>query len=381
MPGARAPKPSSIAALMMPALFAAGCGGSALRPPPKWFTQPPRPDARSLYFVGDSTGAPDDGLARELAIQKALANLSQYCGAVVRSDFQSREVEKNGVLEQEVSLAVEVLGEELTLREAVVEETEVRSNPKGGFDGFARVRWPRGRHREVLEMQAARGREALQSYLEAEAAFAERMVASARGHLTKSRRVLGRRGAQVALEHERLTHSGLLWDAIELLDDRIDQFEETRRRVVAVGVDCSEQSAQVACPERVGHLRERVTAQGLKVSATSLPSSLAREIAMASSPQIETEVRDSGYLLAVTYDADLLGEEDGFTFAKCGARGAIYETGSGRIVSSTEVRARKGGHIHFRGAVDKGCSEAERALVGWIDETMRAVGSKTSASR
>ena len=74
---------------------AGGEGGDGARTAlaaPAWFHTPPK-GARSLFFVGDANGASDEGTARELAVQKALAQLTVYCGASIKSDFTSLERE------------------------------------------------------------------------------------------------------------------------------------------------------------------------------------------------------------------------------------------------------------------------------------------------
>lgn len=362
-------------------IFSVGCAGST-KPAPAWFAEPPPNSGRDLFFVGDASSAPDEGMARDLAVQKALASLSQYCGAVVKSDFTSLERETNGKLEQMVALSVDIAGEELTLREVVVEETSIRKGTSGGFDGFALIRWPRAQYRQVLAMQRARGERALTMFRSAEDAFKASKVDETRTRLDEARQILGPARAQLPLSDPRIAHTGLLWDAVEALDRRVEAFEKARRRVVAVGVDCLAREARIACPKhRVGRVLAKVTDAGLEISDRALPAELTRQIASAAAPQIDAKVRDSGYVLAVTYDARLLGEEDGFTFARCGARGVVYDTDTGRIVGMTEVKGRKGGHIHFEGAAEKGCSQAEKELSGWLGQVVTEMQADSSGTR
>src|SRR5207244_3252945 len=66
---------------------------------PAWFTNPPK-SASSLFFVGDATGSADEGAARDAAKNKALAELTTFCGAQIKSEGQSIEREANGKYEQ-----------------------------------------------------------------------------------------------------------------------------------------------------------------------------------------------------------------------------------------------------------------------------------------
>lgn len=362
------------------AILPLACAGGTAGPPPPWFSTPPSPTPRALYFVGDATASFDEASARDLAVQKALASLSQYCGAVVKSDFTSVERETNGVMEQQVELRVDIAGEELTLREAVVQETVVRKGTDG-FDAFALVRWPKARYAEVLAMQKARARRALTLFEAAETAFAGHRVGETRDKLAETRRVLGPARGQVALNDARFAHTGLLWDAVETLGEKLVAFEAQRRRVVAVGMHCTRNSNPRPCPApRVGEVRSAVTTKGLEVSATALAPDLARRIAEANSPAVDADLRTAGYVLAVTYDGRDLGNQDGFAFARCGARAVVYDTDGGRIVGTTEVPPQKGGHVHADGALAKGCGKAAEALGRWLSTTLNEMNASAAAS-
>src|SRR5215470_15926919 len=101
-------------------------------PAPPWFQSPPKSNTH-LYFVGDATQASDEGSARDAAKNKALAELTTYCGAQIKSEGQSVEREANGKYEQVVSLTVDVAGDELTVREAVIKQTVVGKGSEGTF--------------------------------------------------------------------------------------------------------------------------------------------------------------------------------------------------------------------------------------------------------
>ena len=153
--------------------------------------------------------------------------------------------------------------------------------------------------------------------------------------------------------------------------------------MISVGVDCSAapRVPQSNCPaRRAGHIRQRVTAGGWTVSSTELPHDLARTIANAKTPDPAATPRESGYILAVAYDAESLGEEDGFAFARCGARGVLLESETRRIVDTTEVPPQKGGHLHYRGAVAEGCAQAEARVVVWLEKLLEGFSGTTSES-
>lgn len=361
----------------------AGCASPSARPPPSWIDRPPPHSSAQLHFVGATFSAPDENRARDLAVSKALAELSQHCGAVIQSELDSLERDVNGRTEQRVSLRVQISGEELTIREARVERLEVRSSAQGGFDAFALVAWPRKELQALEARRAARAQLALARYREAQAAFETARIADARGHLEEAVGILGPNPLRRDLHDPTISDTGVLSDALARLEARIQRFEEAKKGLVAVGVDCSDQKETVACPShRLGRLREHVTAKGLKLSSASFPGSVARAIAEARNPKLDAGLRRSGWVLAVTYDAEPYGKDDYFVYSRCGARAALYSTQTKEVVSATSVPPKKGGHVDYSQAAEKGCAAAEADVVHWLETQMKTLrgASATAAS-
>ncbi len=344
---------------------------SRRQPAPLWYQQPPKHTAQYLYFIGDSTNQPDESTAREFAIQKALSALSQYCGAVIQTHFQSAESERNGKYNQMVSLTVDIAGEELTIREALVEQAMVRRGLNEDFDGFAMIRWPQQQYRAVLRRQQARARRGLEVYLQAQSHLAAHRLPEAKAKLDEAATLISSLRTEIALSHKKITHTGLLNDALNSLETRIIAIEGARQGVVAVGLACTEKRSSVLCPRhRIGHVREQVVSQGLEVTPTPVTPLLVQKLTKTSSSSVRPTLRDARYLLAVTYNSELAGEEDGFVFARCSARAALFDTDKGHIVDTAQVRPQKGGHIHFAGASAKGCDEAETNLTDWMRQVL-----------
>ena len=351
-----------------------GCSGAAVQTqaghaPPAWFAQPPT-SGQFLYFVGDARSADDETMARDLAIQKALGELSVYCGARVKSEFTSQDIEQNGVSQQSVSLTVDVAGTEMTIRRAVVKETSVGPGSDGRFDAFALVEWPRAEYENVLTAQRQRVERALTLYLDAERHLEAFRVAEARQALLESRDILGPMKAQLPLNHPTYTNSALLFEAVTALGQRLQALEQNRRQLLGVAVACQENGQTANCTShREGRIRERVSQTGFRVSTAPVPHDIAERILTSDAPRAD-QVRSAGFVLAVRYDARLLATEDGFTFVRCGARGALYDTDANRIVTTTEVKPKKAGHVHFEGAVEKSCEKAEASVVTWIEREL-----------
>lgn len=354
------------------ALTACSGAGGARRGPaaPGWFNQPPK-SARTLFFAGAASGAADEQTARDLAVQKAMSELTVFCGAQITSDFSSSEQEVNGKLTQSVSLTVDIAGDEMTIREATVREAETGAASDGTWDAYVLVAWPKARYQEVLAMQRQRAERALAVFLKAKSAADALQLADAATHLSEAKQILGPMKAQVPLDHPDYGNSALLFDAITALRGELKAKDAERRKVFHVSVVCSDKGAEAPCADhRIGAMKQRVAGTGFKVSATAVAPKVAREILASSSPSQDKALRSAGFVLAVHYRAKLTAEEDGFTFVHCGARGVVYDTDANRIVEAHEVKPVKGGHVHFEGAKEKSCAKAEKKLQSWIDSTL-----------
>jgi hypothetical protein len=373
----RAPRPlrdPGLLAALLCCLALGACAGSqkARSGPsaPAWFNSPPK-GARSLFFVGSAAGAADEQMARDLAIQKALSELTVFCGANIKSDFKSHEEERNGQLTQSVELTVDIAGDELTIREAVVKSTETGAASDGTWDAYALVEWPKGQYEAVLASQRQRAEQALAAFLEAEAASKAMRLAEASTRLKEAKKILGPMKAQVPLDNERFRNSGLLWDAVEALKARLTSQEQERQKVFHVAVECSENGKAAECVEhRIGAIKAGVAKDGFLVSSAAVPSPLARQILASANPSGDAVLRSAGFVLAVHYNAKLSAQEDGFTFVHCGGRGVIYDTDADRIVQVHEVKPKKAGHVSFKGAAEKSCGEVEKALTEWLAKTL-----------
>ena len=362
--------------VLAPALLAlAACSGAgaARRGPsaPAWFDKPPT-SARMLYFAGAASGASDEQSARDLAIQKAMSELTVFCGAQITSDFSSSEVERDGQLSQSVSLTVDISGDELTIREAVVEQVETGPASDGTWDAFVLLEWPKARYQEVLAMQRQRAERALAVFLKAKASADALELGAAEAQVSEAKQILGPMKAQVPLDHPDYGNSALLYDAVSNLRDTLKDLRDKRRKLFHVAVVCSDKGADAPCPDhRVGAMKSRVAGSGLKVATTAMAPGVAQQILASASPKADRALRSAGFVLAVHYRAKLTAEEDGFTFVHCGARGVVYDTDANRIVEAHEVKPLKGGHVHFEGAKEKSCGKVDAQLTTWMDRTLR----------
>ncbi len=373
---------SPIASISCALFFLSACGGSSQATKgssdgelarPAWFDNRPKSPS-SLFFVGDAAGASDESTARDLAIQKALADLTNYCGASVKSEFKSSEREENGRSEQVVSLQVDVAGDEITVREAVVRQTVVGKDTSGLYAAYALIEWPRVQYEAVLASQRERGKRALDQYLEAHSAMKENDTPRAKQLWKEAKTTLGPQKSQVPLDHAEYKNTGLLWDAIVVLGEKLDASAKEKKNVYAVTVACMRDGKAAGCnASRVGTLKQAVAKTGKKVATDAVSAQTASSILDAENPELDRSVRNTGYVVAVRYKADLQAIDGPFTFVRYSASIVVFDVAANRVVEVQEISPEKEGHPTFDGAMEKGFNNAEKKLVKWIEDKLPSI--------
>lgn len=365
----------------------AACGGSRSKSPgqssvtsssalraPAWFSTPRQNDTRYRYFVGSAYGQPDEGTARELAVQKALYELSVFCGATLNAESFTFEAERNGEQTQEVSVSVSVAGEEISIQEASTHRWKIGRNDDGRYDAYVEIKWPNAQYDKVRAAQRDRANRALALFLEAQQAADEYEVSKATRLLRECKPLLAGAQALIPVDHPKYRNSGLVYEAVEALSARVTKMRAERSGRMAVAVLCIENGRANDCESRwVGTVRSQVTQGAFEVAADPVPTGVAEAILDSRSPRADRALRASGYVLAVKYRVRESGREDGFVFARCGARGVIFDTDKKKNLHVREVKPKKGGHVNLPGAVNKACEKAEREMMAWIDRSIGAV--------
>lgn len=362
--------------LLLGLVLAAGCaGGSGAKsstPPPKWFTTPPK-GVTTLFFVGDATSAPDEGTARDLAVQKALFSLSVFCGAKVKSQFESFEQEANGKYDQSVSMTVDVEGEELEVREVAIKTVVV--NPSGGaFDGYAMIEWPKAQYEALQASLRAKAERALAAYKEAEQAANDNDATTATRKIREARSLLG--VAAISLKHKDpdIADTKILARKLDTLAGKIEEDERVRKSQCAVAVRCVREGKETTCDgSRLGAVREAVTKSGKKVTADALNPSVVAAILTSNTPAIDAAIRNTACVIAVQFKADFMSADKPFTFIRYGARGVVFDTATKRITHNHEIPPTKMGHVSFEGAMKKGFDQAQAKLIPQLSQSISSM--------
>jgi hypothetical protein len=350
-----------------------GAGGAHAVKPPAWFESCPK-STTALYFCADADGA-TEALAKELAAHKALGQLTIYVGATVKSDERIRDVEHNGVTDQEVSATVDVAGTELVIKEASLKKVAVEPAGGGQFTSWAMIEWPRAQYEAILAAQRAGAVHALEVFLEAEKAATELDVNTGRDKLKEARALLGPTKNATPLPNDKYPNTTVLLTAMDALDTRMNASAAERSRVCAVGLLCSKDGSSVPCrASRVGAFRESVAHAGRKVSSEAIAAETIAAILDSATPKVDAKLRSAGCIVAVRLTADLLEAGSPFTFVSTGARAVIYDTATNRILETHEVRPSKVGHVSFDGAMQKGFDELEKQLAEKISASLAKGG-------
>lgn len=356
------PRLGWLSALAAGALISGCASGRSSAPPPSWWPSPP-PSTEALYFAGDATGAGEEGLARDLAYQKALTQLSTYLGATITTDFRSLEATRGDVETQEVELAVSVSGSPRTLRRVRLEKIETRETG-AGFDAYALVAWPRAEYEAALAAEKNLAASALAHHGAAERAVEARDYAEARQRITAAREALKTVPGSIPLAHETVRDTAVLRTALDALEARVTADEGAQAKVCAVGLRCLKDGAPVACRgSRLGVVRDAVARSGRQLSAAGLPEALLGAL-LESGSVAAIDARSLGRcLVAVQLTSELIEADRQFTFVRTGARVVLYDSSAGKIVWSDEIAPSKVGHVSYDGAMNKGFDALEKSLV------------------
>jgi hypothetical protein len=325
--------------------------------------------ADALYFCADADGASED-LAKELAAQKALGQLTIYVGATVKSEEKVKDVERNGASEQEVSATVDVAGQEVVIKQARVKKSVVQRVGRA-YSAWAMIEWPRSEYEALLGAEKTRAMKALEIYLSAEKAVAELDLDSAKRELKEARELLGPTRSAIALDSEKVPNSAVLRTSIDSLGERIASLDQERKNVCAVGLVCMKDGSPTACrPSRVGMLRDAISHSGHKVSSDAPPDEVVSAILASSAPKVDAKIRASGCIVAVRLTSDLMEAGNPFTFVSVGGSAAIYDTASNRILTVHEIKPTKVGHVSYDGAMQKGFDDVTKQLAEKISASL-----------
>lgn len=346
-------------------------GARRAYPIPEWYNQPPT-SGRFLYFLGSANGATDETMARELAVQKALGALTLYCGANITSEFSSKDIEHNGVSQQEVSATIDIAGDDVTIRQAVVKEVAIGAGSDGTYDAYALIEWPKSEYDLVLAGQRQRAERALGLFLEAESAAHNMRILEAENALSEAQSVLGPMKARISLSHPKYQNDVLLREAMEALEERLKAQKQARRQLIAVGMRCLRKERPMPCRARIGALRQKISEQGFKISTEPASPTLVESMLTFGKPPADTDLQAAGLIVAVEYRART-AKEGPFIYAWCRARGALFDTDTKRIVHTEEVKPNKDGHPRSaKKAIERSCRKVEAHLANWLEAILPA---------
>ncbi len=350
-------------------------------PAPAWFERPSH-GPTTLLFVGDASDAPDEAMARQRAVERALHELTLFAGAIVKTDSKSFAAERNGQLDQSVELSVEVAGETMTVREVTIEEVVVQPAPRG-FDAYARISWPRKEHEALLGARKAQAERAAELYEQALGLRKDRLYADARARLKEASRLVGPKESALPISHASLTNSRILGEAIDALGTEIDAEEKQNADVCAVGVVCAENGRPATCEShRFGATQDSVKKAGRRLSTEAVSNDLARGILSSESPALSPALRALGCLVLTELHLDQVAEERDVLYVRYRAKSLVYEPRSGRIVEVFEVPPGKEGFPILDGQKQRALEGAKkRSFDRAQDQVLRWLGGALSRTR
>lgn len=341
-----------------------GCASTTtVQAPPGWFTTPPSENG-TLLFVGDSTQQSDAEMARDLAVQKALFQLSLKVGAKIESRFDSKESETNGKNSQSVSLEMSIAGEEFTARGVTIRKSVTHAHADS-YNAYVLIAWPEVEYQAIVKTQQNRAEKALRDYLAAQDAVTAKNISEAIRLAENAEKAVP--SVPLRLSHPDIPDTTVLRQSLKDLAAQARQLAQEKAGVCAMEVVCERDGKEVKCANsRYVALSRSLTETGKKVSSRRLGSNLARMILDANTPKLSAEAKDSGCLVAIGFQSEHRAKSGPFIYINYSARVAVYDVESGRITHSFEVPPTKVGHVKYEGAMKKGFDVAQGKIAAYL---------------
>lgn len=337
---------------------------------PAWVEKPPsNRSGRMLSFVGSASGLPTKAEARQQAIANAMNEAAVFCGAKVKGEFHSEESEHNGKSQYFVSQAIDIGGDEVTLREFTIKELEIQERIGwSGFDAYVLMQWPRREYRQVQRARTNQALRALKLYLSAEKLEKGLYVDQAAEKLSEARAILGPMRTTTRIAHRTYSDTKLLWQATKAMKKRLDKLREDRKKVLAIGLICAVDGKPSSCRRAwTAAVREAAGKTGFELLAAPVPSKTTQAVLQSKEVPVTSRLRRAGYLAAVRLDITDAGKEEGFSFATCGASMGVFDIASHRSVAAGKVSPARAGHMRFSAAANRACDDIKEEVTGWLE--------------
>lgn len=342
-------------AAVLALVLLSACVHPPAAPPPWWGKSAESAD--TLFFFGDTAGAKTEEEARRLAATRALANLVLYLGAEVRADERSFELEKNGQLLQEVSVAVEVSGKPRTLRLVRISRAEaVRA--RAGFDGYAEISWPRA---ELARARAAEGAEAGRAAAlieQAEGLLSASGPAPALEALDAADHLLASVGRDAPTGSSALPTAQIAREASQALRRRALATKQAADQSAALGARCAVRELggalrDVACDQAwIAPARRAIEARGLAIVPSAPAAELVAGLLEGRAPA--PAASPARWVVALELIAARRASQD-FLFAEPHVRVVVLDSLEARVRTGSDRVGEKVGHPTSESAMlDKG---------------------------
>lgn len=347
---------------------------------PTWVEKPPsNRRGRLLSFVGSASGISTKAEARQQAIANAMNEAAVFCGATVKGEFHSEESEHNGKSSYSVSQAIDIGGDEVTLRDFTVKEVVIQERLGwSGFDAYALMQWPRREYRRVERLRTNQALRALKLFLRAEKAEKGRYVDEAETALSEARAILGPMRTTTRIAHRTYGDTKVLWEATEAMRGRLDKLKQDRLEVIAVGVLCEMDGRKVNCERRWSNAaREAAGKTGFELLSAPMANAITAAVLQGKTVKSNSALRRAGYLVAVGLDIHNAGKEEGFSFASCGASMGVFDIATERTVVAGKVNPARAGHVRFSAAAQRACADIQPEVLAWLQAHLEALRPET----
>lgn len=350
---------------------------------PAWVLQTPASTVDTMYFVGQASRANTEDEARRLAIRNAMAEIGNFIGVKVNSEFRSFEREHNGKSSYDVQFTIHTKGRNLVLKGVRVERTYVVHRKNGTWACDVLISYPRAEYRELIKRIGRNDAEttdmALAMYHQGRKLHSKGNLAAASTKLYQALGLLNGLMSSVAVKDPSIKNTDILKKTVESELASVHRAARIKNRTVAVVVRLLINHSHKDSTNDSRTIRAEVspvfTREGWTLASGALPNGLIDAVASGNPTAVVKAGRMLGaaYLVVLDLNAAETAVIYGEHFARASGTLTLADTGQAMVLYSQALKRVKGGHINTIDACRAALKKLKPAIHQAVENAVRRI--------